>query len=107
MRMSVTTPATFEPEQPPPTGKTAILFKFFSRVFRSSGGTADKMFSMARMVVLRSGGRFVACAPQSFEAAAGFFAIAGMATAAGRFILTGPRELKTPGRKKTACARHC
>jgi hypothetical protein len=103
MRMSVTTPATFEPEQPPPTGKTAILFKLFLRVFRSFGGTADKMFSMARMVVLRSGVHFVARAPRSFEAAAGFFAVAAMAAAAGRFILTGPGELKTPGRKKTAC----
>ncbi len=85
MRMSVTTPATFEPEQPPPTGKTAILFKLFLRVFRSFGGTADKMFSMARMVVLNGRGFFAA----AMDAAAG-----RLAAAAGRFMLTGPGELE-------------
>ena len=87
MRMSVTTPATFEPEQPPPTGKTAILFKLFLRVFRSFGGTADKMFSMARMVVLNGRGFFAA----AMAAAAG-----RLAAAAGRFMLTGPGELEAP-----------
>eukprot|EP00972_Heterocapsa_arctica_P071069 10498670-Heterocapsa_arctica.AAC.1 len=58
---------------------------------------------MERVVVLRFGVHFVARAPRSFEAATGFFAVAAMAAAAGRFILTGPGELKTPGHKKTAC----